>query len=74
LDTPEIEGRCQEEIERAVMASDYTRALVAGRVVTLSAIQPDKYRKRIDAYVSIDGRDLGDACAALQRRPSSRLV
>jgi hypothetical protein len=44
LDTPEIEGRCQEEIERAVMASDYTRALVAGRVVTLSAIQPDKYR------------------------------
>jgi endonuclease YncB( thermonuclease family) len=60
-DTPEIEGRCQEEIDRAVMARDYTRALVAGRVVTLSAIQPDKYRKRIDAYVSIDGRDLGDA-------------
>jgi endonuclease YncB( thermonuclease family) len=29
--------------------------------VTLTAVGPDKYRKRIDAYVSIDGRDLGDA-------------
>jgi endonuclease YncB( thermonuclease family) len=63
-DTPEIEGRCQEEIDRAMMARDYTRALVAGKVVTLSAIEPDKYRKRIDAYVSIDGRDLGDALIA----------
>jgi endonuclease YncB( thermonuclease family) len=63
-DTPEIEGQCQEEIDRAMMARDYTRALVVGEVVTLSAIEPDKYRKRIDAYVSIDGRDLGDALIA----------
>jgi micrococcal nuclease len=63
-DTPEIEGQCQEEIDRAMIARDYTRTLVVGEVVTLSAIEPDKYRKRIDAYVSIDGRDLGDALIA----------
>src|SRR4029453_17477521 len=63
-DTPEIQGQCQDEIDRAIMARDYTRALVAGKVVTLTAIEPDKYRKRIDAYVSIDGRDLGSALIA----------
>jgi endonuclease YncB( thermonuclease family) len=63
-DTPEIEGKCAGEIKRAIEARDYTRALVVGRVVTLLAIQTDKYRKRIDAYVSIDGRDLGDALIA----------
>jgi micrococcal nuclease len=71
-DSPEILGRCAEEVERALMARDYTRALVAGKVVTLSAIEPDKYRKRVDAYVSIDGQDLGDALiAAGLARPCS---
>jgi endonuclease YncB( thermonuclease family) len=46
--------------------------MVVGRVVTLLAVQPDKYRKRIDAYVSIDGRDLGDALiSAVLARPYS---
>jgi hypothetical protein len=44
------------------MARDYTRSLVVGQVVTLTAVQPDKYDKRVDAYVRLpDGRDLGDA-------------
>jgi endonuclease YncB( thermonuclease family) len=43
-DTPEIEGRCRKESEAAIMARDYTRALVVGRVVTLTAIEPNKYR------------------------------
>jgi endonuclease YncB( thermonuclease family) len=63
-DTPEIEGKCPGEIKQAIMARDYTRAMVVGRVVTLLAVQPDKYRKRIDAYVSIEGRDLGDSLIA----------
>jgi endonuclease YncB( thermonuclease family) len=63
-DTPEIEGRCPAEIKQAMMARDYTRSMVVGQVVTLTAVQPDKYRKRIDAYVSIGGRDLGDALIA----------
>jgi micrococcal nuclease len=64
-DTPEIDGQCQEEIKRATMARDYTRSLVVGRVVKLTAIGPDKYDKRVDAYVQLpDGRDLGDALIA----------
>jgi hypothetical protein len=35
--------------------------MVVGRVVSLLAVRPDKYRKRLDAYVSVDGRDLGSA-------------
>jgi endonuclease YncB( thermonuclease family) len=37
---------------------------VVGRIVALTAVEPDKYRKRIDAYVEIDGRDLGDSLIA----------
>jgi endonuclease YncB( thermonuclease family) len=48
------------------MARDYTRSLVVGQVVTLTAVQPDKDDKRVDAYVRLpDGRDLGDALIAV---------
>jgi endonuclease YncB( thermonuclease family) len=63
-DTPEIDGKCAGEIKQAIMARDYTRSMVVGRIVTLTAVGPDKYRKRIDAYVSIGRRDLGDALIA----------
>jgi endonuclease YncB( thermonuclease family) len=64
-DTPEIDGQCQEEIRQATMARDYTSQLVVGRTVTLTAIEPDKYDTRVDAYVQLpDGRDLGDALIA----------
>jgi endonuclease YncB( thermonuclease family) len=54
-----------EEIKQATMARDYTRSLVVGQVVTLTAVQPDKYDKRVDAYVRLpDGRDLGGALIA----------
>jgi endonuclease YncB( thermonuclease family) len=46
------------------MARDYTRSMVVGRIVTLTAVEPNKYRKRVDAYVSFEGRDLGDALIA----------
>jgi micrococcal nuclease len=47
------------------MARDYIRSLVVGQVVTLTAVQPDKYDKRVDAYVRLpDGRDLSDALIA----------
>jgi hypothetical protein len=40
-----------------MMARDYTRALVVGKVVTLTAVEPDKYRKRLTAYLcAIAGR------------------
>jgi endonuclease YncB( thermonuclease family) len=48
-----------------MMARDYTSQLVVGRTVTLTAIEPDKYDKRVDAYVQLrDGRDRGDALIA----------
>jgi hypothetical protein len=59
--TLEIRGKCAAEIEQAGEARDYTRALLVGGVVTLIAVEFDKYRMRIDAYVSIDGRNLGAA-------------
>jgi micrococcal nuclease len=46
------------------MTRDYTRSLVVGQVVTLTAVRPDKYGKRVYAYVSIAGRDLGDSLIA----------
>jgi endonuclease YncB( thermonuclease family) len=56
---------CPEEIKQVTMARDYTRSLVVGQVVTLTAVQPDKYDKRVDAYLRLpDGRDLGDALIA----------
>jgi endonuclease YncB( thermonuclease family) len=63
-DAPEIEGKCAAEKQRAIEARDYTRSMVVGRVVSLLAERPDKYRKRLDAYVSVDGRDLGSALIA----------
>jgi endonuclease YncB( thermonuclease family) len=53
-----------------MMARDYTRALVAGKLVTLTAVQPDKYRQQIDAYVAIDGRDLGNVLIAAGLAPA----
>jgi endonuclease YncB( thermonuclease family) len=72
-DTPEIDGQCPEEIRQATMARDYTSQLVVGRTVTLTAIEPDKDDKRVDAFVQLpDGRDLGNALiAAGLARPSS---
>jgi endonuclease YncB( thermonuclease family) len=50
---------------QAMMARDYPRSLVVGQVVRLTAVHPDKYDKRVDAYVQLpDGRDLGDALIA----------
>jgi micrococcal nuclease len=63
-DAPELEGQCPAETNLAVAAQAYTRSWVVGRTVVLTAVEPDKYPKRVDAFVSIDGRDLGDALIA----------
>lgn len=47
LNTPEIKGRCPEA-GRA--ARDHLQGLVAGQVVVLTDIQPDKYGKRRHAF------------------------
>lgn len=61
IDTPEIHGDCDYEIERANMARERLRELLpAGTVVDLQNIKDDKYLGRIDANVILpDGRDVG---------------
>lgn len=62
VDTPEINGLCQSEIDKAYKAKNRTAQLLpVGSAVELSDIKDDKYLGRIDARVRIsDGRDLSD--------------
>ena len=63
-DTAEIEARCAAEKRLALQAKDFTSQLV-GHVVKLEDVKPDKYARRVDAYVIMpDGRDLGLALIA----------
>ena len=61
VDTPEIHGECDSEIQRANMARERLMKLVPrGTVVNLKNIKDDKYIGRIDANVILpDGRDAG---------------
>ncbi|MEA1938382.1 MAG: thermonuclease family protein [Pseudomonadota bacterium] len=59
IDTPELRGRCPEEIERAVLARDRLTELVAGGM-TLLDVQNGKYAGRVLGTVRLpDGRDAG---------------
>lgn len=61
VDTPEIHGACQREIEMANAARERLGELIpVGTVVDLENIKDDKYLGRIDANVIMaDGRDVG---------------
>ncbi len=62
VDTPEIHGQCEREIEMALRARDRLAQLApVGSRVELVNIRDDKYLGRIDANVILpDGRDVGD--------------
>ena len=62
VDTPEMHGDCDSEIQRANMARDRLMQLAPrGTLVELKNIKDDKYPGRIDANVILpDGRDVGD--------------
>ena len=61
VDTPEIHGACQREINLAHRAKNYLKELLhKGTVVQLDSIKDDKYLGRINANVFMpDGRDVG---------------
>ncbi len=61
IDTPEINGKCKSEIDRAKRAKKrLSELLPVDSVVELSDIKDDKYLGRIDATVKLsDGRDVG---------------
>lgn len=62
VDTPELSGECDDEINMANRARDRVRTLLPrGTVVELENIKDDKYLGRIDANVFLpDGRDVGN--------------
>ena len=62
VDTPELNGACAAEIDKANLAKDFVSDLLpSGTVVDLQNIKDDKYLGRIDANVILsDGRDVGE--------------
>lgn len=62
VDTPEIHGACDAEIDMANRARVRLAELIpVGTTVDLQNIKDDKYLGRIDANVIMaDGRDVGD--------------
>lgn len=62
VDTPELNGLCDEEIAAANKAKNRVAELLpSGTIVELSEITDDKYLGRIDAKVILpDGRDLSE--------------
>lgn len=61
IDTPEIHGSCESEINLANKAKDRLASLIpVGSIVDLSEIKDDKYLGRIDAIVKdTSGREVG---------------
>ena len=61
VDTPEMNGKCESEKQRANAARNRLMTLIpTGSVVELKNIKDDKYAGRIDANVILpDGRDVG---------------
>jgi len=58
IDTPEIKGKCPAERERAIVARERLRALLATGSVELRDVSPDKYAGRVDASVTAGGKEI----------------
>lgn len=60
IDTPELRGKCPQEKKLAAEAQEALTALLKGRTVFLSHVEPDKYGGRFLASVqTTDGVDVG---------------
>jgi micrococcal nuclease len=69
IDAAEMKARCSQEFTKALAARDALAKILAEGSVRLSAVGPDKYPGRVDAYVSTRGTP--DVSAALLK---ARLV
>ena len=69
IDAAEMKARCSQEFTKALAARDALAKILAEGSVRLSAVSPDKYPGRVDAYVSTRGTP--DVSAALLK---ARLV
>lgn len=57
IDTPEIRGKCAAERDKAIAARERLRALLVGDVL-ISNIEPDKFSGRVDADVTVAGKNI----------------
>jgi endonuclease YncB( thermonuclease family) len=65
IDAPETHGECDFEAELAGKSKQKLSDLLPnGTVVSLSKIKDDKYLGRIDALVSLNGKDIGEIMLA----------
>ena len=61
VDTPEIKGKCPEEVALAQRARAYVSNLLAkSEIVELRNIQTDKYGGRVEADVYVDDKNLAE--------------
>ncbi len=63
IDTPEKShiAKCDKEKELGKKASEYTKSLFAGKKeAQVTILHWDKYGGRLNGYVSINGKDLGE--------------
>ena len=51
VDTPEIQGACEQEKTRAILARDYVRNTLNEKTVRLTNVESDKYGSRVLANV-----------------------
>jgi len=57
VDTPEIRGKCEAEMQKAIEARDFVKSLILGEVVFLENVKHGKYAGRVIADVKLDGGD-----------------
>jgi endonuclease YncB( thermonuclease family) len=63
IDTPEKGSRakCKKENELAMQATKFTTDLVGNKELLLTSIKWDAYGGRVDAFVKVNGVDIGKA-------------
>lgn len=59
IDTPELDGRCQDERRRAIRARDRLVQLLSSDDIEIRRTGKDRYRRTL-AIVTLDGRSVGD--------------
>ena len=58
VDSPEINGQCEQEKQWAVLARDYVRDLLIDETVYLTGVEHDKYGGRVLARVSVPNEEM----------------
>jgi endonuclease YncB( thermonuclease family) len=59
VDAPELHGKCKAEKDKALQAKAFLKTLIGdSKIITVTNFSWDKYGGRIDADVSVNGKDV----------------